>query len=111
MITHPMFAAVVALLPPCPIHRLFGVQCPGCGLTRSFLYCFAGAWPSAIRLHPLGPALFAQVVVAAVILPPSRFLNSKHRSLLASICNIVIRIDVVALLAIWLYRGVSGYVF
>lgn len=38
---------------------LFGKQCPGCGLTRSFVAIGGGEVAKASVLNPLGPILFA----------------------------------------------------
>lgn len=45
----------------CTIRRLTGVACPGCGLTRSFVYLAHGALLPAFRMNVLGPPLFALV--------------------------------------------------
>ncbi|MGI5962154.1 MAG: DUF2752 domain-containing protein [Lawsonibacter sp.] len=37
----------------CPFFNLFGVNCPGCGLTRAWLSFFCGAWRQAFQYHPL----------------------------------------------------------
>jgi len=51
--------------PPCPFFYLTGHPCPFCGGTRSFAYVWRGDLSDAVRLYPLGPALFAGTVIAA----------------------------------------------
>jgi Protein of unknown function (DUF2752) len=46
-------------LPPCPFYYLTGHPCPFCGGTRAFAYMWQGDVADAVRLYPLGPALFA----------------------------------------------------
>ena len=46
-------------MPPCPFFYLTGHPCPFCGGTRSFAYMWEGDMADAVRLYPLGPALFA----------------------------------------------------
>jgi hypothetical protein len=54
--THP--------LPPlCLTRLLFHVDCPACGLTRSFVAMGHGDWLGALRHHRLGPVLFLLVLV------------------------------------------------
>lgn len=36
----------------CPTKVLFGIPCPGCGITRSLKFCFDGAWGDAIKMNP-----------------------------------------------------------
>jgi hypothetical protein len=44
-----------AALPTlCMVKRTFGVPCPGCGLTRSFIYLAEGDWVASWRAHRLG---------------------------------------------------------
>ena len=50
--------------PPCPFYYLTGHPCPFCGGTRSFAYMWRGDISDAVRLYPLGPALFAGTFVA-----------------------------------------------
>jgi hypothetical protein len=52
-----------ATLPPCPFYYLTGHPCPFCGGTRSFAYMWQGDISDAVRLFPLGPALFAGSLV------------------------------------------------
>jgi hypothetical protein len=37
----------------CFVKNVYGVPCPGCGLTRSFLSLFQGEWRLALFYHPL----------------------------------------------------------
>ena len=46
-------------LPACPFFLITGHPCPFCGGTRSFAYMWEGDMSDAVRLYPLGPALFA----------------------------------------------------
>jgi uncharacterized protein DUF2752 len=42
-------------LPPlCGSRAFFNVDCPACGLTRSFVALAAGDWQSSVRYHRLG---------------------------------------------------------
>ncbi len=42
------------LPPSCPTYALFGVKCPGCGLTRSVVEFTHGDWASSWHFHRLG---------------------------------------------------------
>jgi hypothetical protein len=56
-----------ALVPfsTCPVRLAFGVPCPGCGLTRATLAAARLDLATALRFHPLCPALIA--VAAAMV--------------------------------------------
>jgi hypothetical protein len=52
------------LLPhTCYSRVLFGVRCPGCGLTRSFVHLAHGQWRAAWQVHRLGWLLAAIVAI------------------------------------------------
>lgn len=53
------------LLPPCPIHQLFGIQCPGCGATRSLIAILHGNFMSAIQANALFVASLPFVLLYA----------------------------------------------
>jgi hypothetical protein len=38
----------------CWSHSLFGVKCPGCGLTRSIVYLAHGDWEASWKMHRVG---------------------------------------------------------
>ncbi|HAC44888.1 MAG TPA: hypothetical protein DCF65_02355 [Chloroflexi bacterium] len=49
--------------PPCPFYYVTGHPCPFCGGTRSFAYMWEGDISDAVRLYPLGPALFVGTIL------------------------------------------------
>lgn len=52
-----------ALLPGCLLHRLTGLHCAGCGMTRATYEAFHGNFGAAFRLNMLGAILFPIVLV------------------------------------------------
>ena len=61
----------------CPIYNLFGVTCPGCGLTRAWLSFLRGDWRGAVVHHPLffPTPLFILLFAHRDALPKSRWLD------------------------------------
>ena len=49
----------------CPSRLLFGVNCPGCGMTRSVLLTLGGDLRGALSVNPAGPVLVAALVLLA----------------------------------------------
>jgi|SRR4051812_4510607 len=47
----------------CLVHNLFGVDCPFCGMTRSFVALTHGHVGAAFRFHPAGPLLALAMLV------------------------------------------------
>jgi len=50
--------AGTALPPSCPTKVLFDTDCPGCGLSRSFIALSHGEATAAFLLNPAGPYLY-----------------------------------------------------
>ena len=42
---------------PCAVQLFIGLDCPGCGLLRSWAASFHGEWGLAFHYYPLGPVL------------------------------------------------------
>lgn len=42
----------------CSTERMFGINCPGCGLTRSFVLAADGQMAMAFAIHPVGTIAF-----------------------------------------------------
>ena len=47
----------------CPFRIATGLPCPGCGLTRSWVYLAHGRWTESLLAHPFGVVAAALVVV------------------------------------------------
>lgn len=50
----------------CPFRLLTGIPCPACGLTRSWVHLAHGDLATSLSSHPVGPALMALTMLAAV---------------------------------------------
>jgi hypothetical protein len=50
----------------CWFRAAFHIECPFCGMTRSFVALAHGDIASALRFHPAGPLLFAAMLVGLV---------------------------------------------
>lgn len=71
----PRFVAGWTLPESCATHRYLGVDCPGCGLTRSFVHLAAFRPVASFASHPLG-WLVAAFLVAQF---PYRWLALRQR--------------------------------
>lgn len=50
----------------CPSRLLFGVNCPGCGMTRSVLLTLGGDLRGALWVNPAGPFFVAALILLAL---------------------------------------------
>ena len=51
----------LGILPPCPLHKLTGLWCPGCGSTRALHQLLHGNLTAAFRFNPLAISLLPLV--------------------------------------------------
>jgi hypothetical protein len=82
----------------CPFRRLTGLPCPGCGLTRSWVYLTHGWWRESFLAHPFGPLFAAVMVALAVVAVRARV----RRTGSPSIERLVRHPAAVVVLAAWL---------
>lgn len=59
---------VGSLIPGCLFHRITGLPCLLCGMTRSLVATAHGHLGEAFRLHLLGPPLFILTLAVTVLL-------------------------------------------
>lgn len=60
----------------CLSRSMFGVQCPGCGLTRSFIHLAEGQFAKSIAIHRVGWLL----AFAVVLQVPYRIHRLRHQN-------------------------------
>ena len=56
--------------PPCPLYQTFGINCPGCGLTRGFHALFHGDFLAAIHYNALLPVfafIFSYMLISMIL--------------------------------------------
>ena len=60
---HSVFlpGSVIPLPESCLSLLWFGFECPGCGLTRSFICCSRGDWEASIQFNFAGPWMYLLV--------------------------------------------------
>ena len=103
----PAHGRICGLPTVCLFHMLTGRPCPGCGLTRSFVYFAHGKWSQAVAYHPLGPALFiacALYVVCGLLQLKVLALSPKKRARFQRCAGYVV---LALVLGVWIVR-VSG---
>ncbi len=70
---YPYLKGIVdSVTPGCLFHRLTGLPCLLCGMTRSFAATAHGRWEEAFRMHLLGPPLFILVAASTALLALER---------------------------------------
>lgn len=47
----------------CVVKNIFGIPCPGCGMTRAFLFMGHGHFIDAIKMNPNSPVAFLIVLI------------------------------------------------
>jgi hypothetical protein len=56
----------------CPFRALTGLPCPGCGLTRSWVYAAHGWWEQSFASHAFGVLLLVAVAALASVVVARR---------------------------------------
>ncbi|MBC7785729.1 MAG: DUF2752 domain-containing protein [Burkholderiales bacterium] len=54
---------------PCPVPVVFGIPCPGCGLTRGVIYLFQGRFSAAMWANPFALLAVCVGVVFLIAFP------------------------------------------
>ncbi len=80
----------------CPFRLLSGLPCPGCGLTRSWVYAVHGRWEDSFLAHPFGLLTIAVVLGLAVVTARARLGRGDVPSLQRLVRHRVVRVVLVA---------------
>jgi len=97
-------------VPLCPVKRLFGVPCPGCGLTRATGSLLSLDFRAMWELHPLAPVaapLVAWVLLRATLVNLGVWRSDQYDAL-KRVPNAVWWVFVVALVGLWIARLALG---
>lgn len=91
----------------CPSRLLFGIPCPGCGITRAFLLVLLGDFSSATRMHPF----WIVIVIGTVVALSERYFVKSEKSYkkLQKINQVVLFIILTASLVFYVYRMIHLY--
>ena len=99
-----VIAVVVILLAVsgigCPVRFLFGIPCPGCGITRACMAALRGEFADAFRWHPLFPVAVASMLY--IILGKRPLFGSSRTE------SVFLVTFSVAMVIIWLIRVFFG---
>ena len=68
----------------CPFRLATGLPCPGCGLTRSWVYLAHGRWTDSVIAHPFGVVAAALVVALIVTVVRARARGDDPPELMSS---------------------------
>ncbi len=91
----------------CGARSLFGVRCPGCGLTRSFIHLAEGDWRASWRSHRLG-WMIAALVAFQIPYRMLAILQPKRSPISTRWTGRIAWAVIALLLANWLVEVVAG---
>lgn len=96
--------------PGCLFHRVTGLDCPGCGMTRAAYSSLHGRWGEAFRFNPVGMVLFPAALLGIALeligwmrgkpLPPRFRVGGRWAWVIAG-----------ALLVFWIVRNIPAWPF
>ncbi len=66
-----------SIVPPCMLHQLTGLYCPGCGGTRAVMALMEGRWVSSFFYHPV--VLYSFLLAAYFMVTNSLQFMSRHK--------------------------------
>lgn len=89
----------------CPYRNLFGVACPGCGMSRATAHLLDGNVGAAMTYHPLVPLFVAQAIVGSAL-----WIGHKRGWWTVSRRTVVVIgvVNIVLLSGVWIARAATG---
>lgn len=89
---------VISGIYRCPFKLIFGVDCPGCGMTRAFISALKLDFKAAFRYHPLFWLFGIETAYVLLINIAPRIRRNKNAELVIGIVSLFL------LLIVWLAR-------
>jgi Protein of unknown function (DUF2752) len=87
----------------CPFRLLTGLPCPGCGLTRSWVYLAHGQWQDAWAANPFG--IVSMLAVAVLVIAVA--VAALRRTPLPDVGRLLSSRGFLALGVVWIAYGVG----
>lgn len=87
----------------CPFRALTGLPCPGCGLTRSWVYAAHGWWRESFAANPFGLVVVVGILALAVAVVRRRV----RRQAPPDLDKVVRHPVALAVVAVWLAFGLT----
>ncbi|MBI2340614.1 MAG: DUF2752 domain-containing protein [Deltaproteobacteria bacterium] len=97
----------IAKVPLCGFKLIFGIDCPGCGLTRSFLSIARGHLLEAVHYNAAGPLVYLFLLAYAVDLSLKR-VRGKGLSIPVRVSEIFGLVLGIFLFGHWIIRLANG---
>jgi hypothetical protein len=88
----------------CPFRLVTGLPCPGCGLTRSWVYGAHGDWAQSFAAHPFGLPLLAALLLLAIVVVVFRVTGREPPALDRLLWNPVTKVIIAAWLTFAVVR-------
>jgi NADH:ubiquinone oxidoreductase subunit 3 (subunit A) len=84
-------------LLPCLNKQLFGIECPGCGIQRSFVFLVKGDFTEAFYMYP---AIYTLLLLGVILLLSIKVKFKKRKQILLTLTAI----NVVIILTSYVYK-------
>lgn len=91
----------------CPINKIFGIECAGCGLTRMFLSIFKFNFYQAFRFNPCMFILLVFFILYFVYVIVCKLLHKKYFKLGFKTAIVI----VVLIIGFGILRNINGFEF
>ena len=74
----PLFLKVEDYMLPCLNKRLFGIECPGCGIQRSVAFLLKGDFAAAFHMYP---AIYTLILLSGFLII-NLFVKFKYQTII-----------------------------
>ena len=90
---------IVLFVYKCPIKFIFGISCPGCGMSRAFYSVLEFKFERAFYYHPLWPLVLIVILLVGIdLLKIHKFKDKTKKIFIKVVCVIFIAVYVIRLI-------------